>query len=399
MSMERRTSLLVILTGCLLLIVAGTLRYANMESQQSVKKGQTNIQTTSASKTLLFSALGDQLAHDSIVAHAKTMAGYDFTPYYASIRKYTALSDVVFCNPETLASGPDFGISGYPTFNAPSEYASSLRNPVNGPGCNMINLASNHINDKGQDALNATVAIWQGLKPLAANGANRSAEEQNTVAYFTKNDIKVAFVAFADYSNDTNLTPYALNNYHDDTLVANLVSNARKNADLVIVSMHWGTEDMTSPNDDQIAAARRLTDMGVDVIIGTGPHVLQNVSWLMRKDGHKTLVWYSLGNTLSAQLKVEELTGGIAGFRATKTAAGVTIDQLTFLPTFMSYEWPEADKLADNLGARSSFKLRPLAEADSDITGMFGASYSAIERRQFVQNVLSKDTNVKLLPE
>ena len=396
MPMKQRIWLTMTLMGCLALIGLGTWRYNLLLHNAPLSTPR--LASQSPPKSLIFTALGDQLAHDSVIAQARTVSGYDFTAYYQSIRQFTTSSDVVFCNPETVSAGESFGISGYPVFNAPPEYARGLRDEVRGPGCNLINLASNHVNDKGQEALNANVALWESLKPLGMSGSNRSAQDQEKVSYFIKKGLKVAFVAFADYSNDTNLTPYALNSYHDDALLVKLVKEARQHADVVIVSMHWGTEGMTRPNDDQLAAARRLTDMGVDVILGTGPHVLQNVTWLSRPDGHKTLVWYSLGNTLSAQLKIDELTGGVAGFRVTKTAEGVRIDQITFRPTFMSYDWAEAEKTTENLAARSNFQLRPLAEANSDISRMFGPQHMASERRQFVTNVLTADTSVKILP-
>jgi len=348
------------------------------------------------STSLTFSAMGDQLAHDSINAAAKTLSSYDYTVFYRVVRPHLSKSDVVFCNPETLAVGPAYGISGYPTFNAPEEFARGLRDEVKGPGCNLINLASNHLNDKGQPALDATVSLWESLQPLAFTGANRSAEEQSQVKFFTKNGVTVAFLAFADYSNNPAVSAFGLNLYHDQSLVDRLVTQARQHADLVLVSMHWGAENHTIENEDQRAAAAKLASLGVDVIIGTGPHVLQKITWLPRPDGQKTLVFYSLGNTLSAQLKIDELTGGIAGFRATKTNSGLTIDQVSFVPTFMSYRWDAAAKATDNLSARTDFQLRPLKAADREITAMFGHPHNADERLRFVRATLGDDTAVQI---
>lgn len=342
-------------------------------------------------------AMGDMLAHDSVVAQARTATGYDFAPYFAHVRPLYKDADVVFCNPETLSAGPAYGISGYPAFNAPTEFARDL---VQGAGCNVVNLATNHINDKGQTALDATVTVWEGLKPLAYSGANRSAVEQMQTRVFTRNGLKIGFVAFADYSNNKAVSAYGLNSYHDAALVKKLVGEARAQADAVIVSAHWGTEDSTTVNADQQAAAQLFADSGADVVIGTGPHVLQKVSSLTAADGRKTLVWYSIGNMLSSQLKVEELTGVIAGFTMQKRAGGggVDVTQPTAHATYMSYDWSPADRAAQTLATRSNLTLKPLTLDDPRPAQMFGASYNGSERAQFVRTTLGNELPLKLLP-
>ncbi len=339
--------------------------------------------------TLRFAAMGDMLSHDSVVGNAKTASGYDFTPYFTKVRPLFQDADVTFCNVETLVSGPTYGISGYPAFNAPTEFARDLR----GIGCNLLNLANNHMNDKGQAAINATLDVWDGLKPLAHAGANRSVAEQNTVRYFTKNDIKVAFVAFADFSNNTALTDYGVNFYHNDALVTKLLGEARANADVVIVSAHWGTEDSTTVNADQQRAAQRFADLGADVVIGTGPHVLQKVSQLTGSAGQKTLVWYSIGNMLSSQLQTNELTSGVAGFTVQKKDGRVTVEKPTFKSTFMSYDWPATDRATERLSTRTNLMLYPLRDAGQEVA-KFGATLD--ERKAFIAQTLGNEVPVTI---
>lgn len=387
----------------ILLLVAGLTAYsllrprpvqapAHKQSSSSVKQ----LDKPSPAE-LRFAAMGDMLAHDTINQQARQGSAYDYRSFFTHIRPLYQGADVVFCNPETLVSGSQFGISGYPAFNAPSEFARDLASSE-GAGCNLINAASNHIGDKSQTAINATLDIWDALKPLAIAGANRSLEEQNTVRYFTKNNIRVAFLAFADYSNNTAVSSYGLNVYHDDALVARLMTEARSNADAVVVSMHWGTEDSNNVNTDQQTAAQRLADLGADVIIGTGPHVLQKAVWLTGKDGHRTLAWYSIGNMLSSQLKVNELTGGVAGFTLIKKASGVSVEQPTFKATYMSYDWSATDKAADNLLARHNLVLQPLANANGKPEAMFGGSYSVSERTAYVHQTITSETGVVVTP-
>ncbi len=367
-------------------------RPAKTPSSGTNSATQTSVSPSSPSQKIRIAAMGDMLAHDSVVSQAKIASGYNFTPYFSRIRPVYTQADVVFCNTETLSSGTAFGISGYPSFNAPTEFADGL---TKGAGCNVINLATNHIADKGQLAINATLDNWQSQHVLAYSGANRSSAEQNTVRYFTKNGLKVAFIAFADFSNVTVPASYSLNNYHDTALVKKLLTEARANADVVIVSTHWGTEDSNIVNTDQQQAAKQFAELGADVVIGTGPHVVQRVSWLDRPSGGKTLVWYSIGNMLSSQLKTDELTGGVAGFTVTKQNGVVSITDMSFVGTFMSYEWSAADRAASNLAARHNLLLQPLAEAN-DATAAFGTTVA--ERSAYLHRVLGNEVQLAVTP-
>ncbi len=376
----------------LILLLLHFLRPGNV-SAPSVTKNTTTTKKTTPTPTLVFAAMGDMLAHDSINRQARAGDKYDYKPYFSHIRPLYKNADVVFCNPETLATGQKFGVSGYPTFNAPTEFARDLVDR-NGAACDIINLATNHMNDKRQAGIDTTLDEWDSLKPLAHTGANRNAQEQNAVSYFEKNGIKVAFLAFADYSNDPNLIEYGVNIYHNDALVSRLVTEAKAHADAVIVSMHWGTENMNTANDDQRQAAQRLADLGVTVVIGTGPHVIQEAAYITGSGGQKTLVWYSIGNMLSSQLKINELTGGVAGFTLKKASGTMVAESPTFKPTFMSYVWPAADRAADNLAARSDFQLLPLSASGSRIEAMFGSNYSSFERLNYVKTTLTDAANI-----
>jgi poly-gamma-glutamate synthesis protein (capsule biosynthesis protein) len=337
-------------------------------------------------------AMGDMLAHDTIIANAKTSDGYDFSQYFASIRSSYSSADLIFCNQEGLSSGESYGISGYPTFNAPTQFAAGLQS---GAGCNFINLANNHMGDKGAAAISSTLDVWANLKPLAVSGANKNADDQNKVSYATINGIKIGFLAFADFSNNSSIPSYCVNNYHDEELVRKLVDEARKNSDVVMVSMHWGIEDSNEVSGDQQAQTSLLSSLGVDLIIGTGPHVLQKVQTINRTDGGKTVVWYSLGNMLSSQLKIQELIGGIALFDITKDINGkVSVSGLSFIPTYMHYEWTADQAAKSDLLARKNAKIYLLSEAAEPMSrSLFNTNVS--EQKKYVINTLGGEVNVK----
>ena len=351
---------LVLLAAVVTIVILRVLRPASPVPETPEAPVASTSQPAPASpRRLTFSAAGDFLAHDSVVQQAKTSSGYDFSPYFHSVKPLYEKSDVFFCNVETPTAGSRYGISGYPAFNAPTEFARDMQKT----GCNLINLANNHMADKGQGAINTTLDTWATLPTLAVAGAYRSTEEQSKVAYFEKNGLKVAFLAFADFSNVAPPAPYSLNLYRDEALVRRLLTEARQHADAVIVSAHWGTEDDHTVNANQRSFAQLCAQLGVDVIIGTGPHVIQEIDMLKRPDGGQLLVWYSIGNFLSSQLQPDQLTGGVAQFTLTKEQDKLTISDIAFRPTFMSYEWSAADRHAQRLLARRNLTLQPLKDA------------------------------------
>lgn len=340
--------------------------------------------------SVTFAAMGDMLAHEPVDISARTASGYDFKPYFVDVEPLFRSADVTFCNPETLAAGSPYTITGYPQFNAPTEFAQDLKDI----GCDIFNYATNHVADKGQAALDASLANWDKVAPLAITGANRSQAEQDTVKYFTVHDIRCAFLAFADFSNMALPHPYSVNLYHDTALVERLMREARAHADVVIVSMHWGTEDSTAVNEDQREASQRVADLGADVIIGTGPHVLQPVVELMRHDGGHTLVWYSIGNMLSAQMWVNELTGGVAQWTVTKTDDTIRVSDIEFDATFMSYAYTVTSD-GGKMVTKGTFQLKPLAQA-IDGTAKWGTTVA--ERTAFVRETLGDAVRLRVGP-
>ena len=98
--------------------------------------------------------------------------------------------------------------------------------------------------------------------------------------------------------SQADLPPYAVNFIDDDRITAD-VERARKAADVVLVAMHWGTENLLEADEEQQRLAQLLADAGVDVVLGSHPHVIGPLAWVEGAGGNKTLVAYSLGNFLS----------------------------------------------------------------------------------------------------
>ncbi len=304
-------------------------------------------------KKIRFIATGDMLPHDTVNQAAKSGASYDYLPLFSEVRSFMQDSDMSFCNQES-PSASQFKVSGYPTFNAPNSFAQDLSRL----GCNVINLANNHANDRGQAGVSATRAVWDRLPTLAVAGTGRTQAEHDSVPMFTKNGVKFAFLSYAKCSNSTLPNSYGVD-ILSKSLADKQIAQARANgADMIIVATHWCREGVSTQNADQDAWGRYFASKGVDIVVGTGPHWLQPAKRLDRAGGGKTLVWFSLGNFLSTQLEVNGLIGGIAVMEIDPVQHVVT--EAGFLPTYMHYEWTAAQAAKEDLLARHNLKLYPL---------------------------------------
>lgn len=350
---------------------------------------------TKPTGTIRFIASGDNFTFDSINTAAKKADGsYDYSPLYAKVKPFFDKPDIKLCNQSVSASGAT-GISGYPSFNAPPAFAKGLGDL----GCNVINMGTAHMNDKGQGSVNASVAYWDNQPNLlAVAGANRSADEQNKIRYFTIKQVKFAFLSYTTSSQTPPAPAFGVNIYSGD-LAQKQVTEARKNAQLVIISMNWGKEDSSdiTPEQDQISQV--LANLNADIIIGEGPHVVQPAKILTSQDKkHQSLVWYSLGNFLNSQVPVENRIGGIAIMDI--DVATQTTQNPSFLPVYMHYEWTADQKKrqsAADLQARHNFLLYPLDQANDSLfsAGQTGTTVQAQTDR--VTSILTKFAPIKII--
>ncbi len=259
-------------------------------------------------------AVGDNLIHDVIYYQAarRTDDGsYDFLPVYEQIRDKISAADIAYINQETPMAG-SLEPSTYPMFNTPPEMAENLSDL----GFDVINIANNHMLDKGVQGLSETIELLKNTDGISAViGAYDDPEGYCEPVIVEKNDINFGFVGFTQHTNGLRLPKDNANMiiYTDNTDEMYLrIQELKAASDVVIVSVHWGDEGYNLPNDYQRELARQFADWGVDIVIGTHPHVLQPIEYLSGENGSETLVFYSLGNFVSAQIDPANLIGGIA---------------------------------------------------------------------------------------
>lgn len=329
------------------------------------------------------------LPHQAIDQAADKNGSYNYEQFFTQVKPFFQGADIRFCNQES-PSASSAGISGYPTFNAPDAFPEALSNV----GCNLINLANNHADDAGQTGINETLQEWSTLHPLAYAGIASSAAQQNNISYFSVKGVKFAYLAYAECSNDKAVSSYGLNLLGNTSLVETQVDATRKNADIVLVGTHSCSEDTYTPDSTIVKWDQYFADHGVDAVIGTGPHWLQSVKRLPKAGGGTTVVWYSIGNFLSAQTDIGGLIGGLAVMNIdTKTKQ---IADIGFMPTYMHYEWTAQQKANNDLLARHDFSIYPLDLAASAMANSQDNTTVAAQTAQ-VTSIMNKYTPVTML--
>lgn len=262
-----------------------------------------------------FVGCGDNIIYYGNVRDAASLSDgerkYNFKPMFEPVKDIIAGADIAFINQETVMAGDGYSLSYYPRFNSPREVGIDLVEL----GYDVINIANNHMLDKGAPGLENTIKFWKEQDCLMIGGY-QNAEDYDNIRVLEKNGIKISFLSYT-YATNGIRKPSSSSlviPYINDEDIIRQTSKAKEESDFVIVSVHWGNEGVFRPNDEQKRTAQLLSDCGVDVIIGHHPHVIQPVEWLVGENGNKTLCVYSLGNFAAEQEYAYNMVGGIITF-------------------------------------------------------------------------------------
>ncbi|GAA3607162.1 CapA family protein [Agrococcus terreus] len=335
--------------------------------------------------------MGDMLPHDSVTADALQPDGsYDYGHFFDAARGIWDDSDLVYCNQEAPSGGVELGLTYYPAFNAPVEFAQGLA----AAGCNTIGLGNNHTYDRGQEGVDRTRAVWDELDPLLISGAYRSAEEQAVVPTTEVDGLTLAFLNFVDLSNTP--TTDTVVTWLDSPLVEQQLAEAEEVADATIVAVHWGDEYSQVVNDRQREQAQRLADLGAEVILGTHPHVLQEAAWIDRADGSRAFVYYSLGNALSTQMAVPRVVSAVAQFDLVGLPGGdVEVVDPSAVPLYMHFDLTPQQFASGAWVNRRNLQLYPLVDAAEPITRSAWRDELTVESGiELVTDVLGPDVRI-----
>ena len=283
--------------------------YVEGENSKNLENSRENIVVEEKTYKASMVMVGDNLIHSSIYKDASDGAGgYDFTKMYSIVKPLIKNYDIAYYNQETVLGGKELGVSDYPTFNSPQEVGDAMIDA----GFNLVSLASNHTMDSGEKAVLASRSYWDTKTDVLAVGSYASLEDRDRVRIVEKNHITYTMLNYTYGTNGisvpsgkeylVNVWPVMGNNPDSDIFyqkykeqVKQDIDSVRDKVDVLMVAMHWGIEYENAPNKYQEDMASFLASLGVDIVIGTHPHVVQPVTWI-----GNTLVIYSLGNFLSA---------------------------------------------------------------------------------------------------
>lgn len=344
-----RTSLLAsVIVLAVLVILFNQLDYrlirkpaidAQKKAAAAKEKPETTT-TTSDVTTASVIAVGDNLYHQSLIdAGASEDGNWNYDKIYTHITDAIKDADIRMIDQETVFTTDHDSVSSYPSFATPTEVGDAIVKA----GFNVVESANNHIDDFGEGFLTDTLNFWKTKYPdVTLLGIHDSQEDADTVKIREVNGIKIAFL---DYTYGTNVGGIEGKDYMIDMIrkekITTMIQKAKQQADCIIFVAHWGTEDETMPNEYEKQWAAYLMEQGVNVIIGGHPHVLQPYGRISDGKGNETVVFYSLGNFVSTQQKLEELLGGMAKFTIQKTVEnGKTSIQIltpTVEPLVMHY--------------------------------------------------------------
>ena len=336
--------------------------------------------------------------------------------------------DSLFADVSEVFRGVDFGFVNLETpvapkhsrgtrafmFNAPMALVESLKSN----NVKIVSFANNHVFDQGHVGLGESLEHLRDEGVLTA-GAGGSAEDAWKPVIVEKNGIKVGWLGMTRWLNG-NRNPEKDNEAHvaffpypglsmgapgrDEAGVLEAVKTAREACDLLVVSIHWGTEYATAPTPQDEELAHKMLEAGASAIIGHHPHVLQAVETYVTEDNRNTVVFYSLGNFLSNQARnyVSGLTPDKTGEQRDSLMVKFAVVKKDYGPAGMRFEladvgilpvWTENNNLQVKRGKAKTPFIGPMfmdreiarLQARYDELEKTGEKLTAEQKQEFVQ--------------
>ncbi len=310
----------------------GPLAEGGVPDTQRVDGSQ---QQENSVRSVRLCAVGDNLIHSSVYEKFRKKDGtWDFVPIYAPVRDIIKKHDISVINQETIFVDDNRRVSTYPCFGTPQDMGEALVQA----GFNVVLSATNHTWDKRSYGVDTTLAYWRVRHPeVRLLGIHSSAEEQAHIPVLEKNGIRFAMFNYT-YGLNGFVVPekekFKVDLLDDRERFLEDVRKAREIADFTICFLHIGEEYRYAPTEFQKKYVRDLADAGADLIICAHPHVVEPCEDIPVSEGRHCLVYYSCGNFVSGQGKVDRVLGGMAQVEIIMEGQGrARIARHTFIPT------------------------------------------------------------------
>ncbi|GAA2589728.1 CapA family protein [Streptomyces tubercidicus] len=300
MTPQRRLAAIAALT----LLTAGCGTQQSAGPARSTPSAQPGGARAVAAAHFTLLATGDVLPHNEIIRRSGDDAhghGHDFRAMFAGVKPVVSGADLAICHMETIYGRDGGPFTGYPSFKSPPQVAAALKDT----GYDSCSTASNHTLDDGADGVHRTLGAMDAVG-LRHAGSARSAAESSRVTLLRAGPAKVAQLSYTYGTNGIPLpgkAPWAVNLIDRKKITADARAARRAGADVVVVSIHWGTEWQPQPDEQQRTLARALTAArtagrpDIDLILGTHAHVPQAYEKV-----NGTWVVYGMGDQLAGHM-------------------------------------------------------------------------------------------------
>lgn len=332
------------------------------------------------SSKVTFTAVGDTIAHKQIYTYGAMYENNNYDFLYDNVKEKISEADISSVVQETpFAEDKDFYnavaddikstsqesnikeqinrlYSEYPKFSSPQGIASAQE----AAGFDIIACATNHMMDQGIEGIDRTYYAYKDDTNVIGILPSDRQESENYIV-ISKNGITIALFDYTYGINDLGIpSGYSncINILSDEDKVKKDLKTARQEADAVIVFVHWGEEYKSDITDYQKKWTDIFYESGVNVVIGSHPHVLEPYELIQREGGQQMLVYYSLGNFVSGQNEIERILGGMATFTLGKT---VTQDGITI--TLTDYELEPIVTHQEKEGIYTAYFLRDYTDS------------------------------------
>lgn len=282
-----------------------------------------------------FVAFGDNLIHEPIY-HYGLQNDEAFGFLFENFQDIISESDVAAINQETpLVDNPAL-YSDFPRFGTPIGVGEAIVNA----DFDIVTCATNHALDKGTDGVNTTKEFFDSQGVICLGIQSEEEREYRPYEVITKKGIRFALLNYTYGTNGIKIpndSPHMVHLLDDEEKIRKDIEIARAEADFVILFVHWGTENSTETDEFQEKWTEVFLNSHADVVIGTHPHALQPLELLTAEDGHEMLVYYSIGNFISAQSQPTSIKGGMARFTVSPVADGYKITEYSLDPLAITW--------------------------------------------------------------
>ncbi|MDO9154040.1 MAG: CapA family protein [Paludibacter sp.] len=279
------------------------IQNTNSELQYTVKEFAGDADQT---VSLIFA--GDIMGHSPQfqAAYHPIDKTYHYDICFRHVKTHIESADFAIANLEVTLAGAPY--SGYPNFSSPDALLDGMKNA----GYDVILTANNHIVDRGKKGLERTNTIINNRQLKQAGSYLNIAQRDSIYPLFIEQKgVKIALLNCTYGTNGIAVSEPNMVNMLDTVQIKEDICKAKsRDADLIFMTVHWGAEYMTKANDEQRKLAHFFVRQGVNLVIGSHPHVVQNAEILYNIDSIAVPVFYSLGNSISNQRK-PDTDGGI----------------------------------------------------------------------------------------